>query len=372
MKKILISAGEESADFFAAGLAREIFKQQKGIKILGFGGEKMRQAGVDVRINLVKHALIGFVEVLFNIGGILKAYFNGLKIIREEKIDALIVLDYPGFHLKLIKSAKKTGVKKVIYYITPQVWAWNYKRVNELKKYIDLAIVILPFEKAILEKEGIKAMYFGHPSAANIVNTRSGALKKPKGKTIGIFPGSRTREIRSLLPIMCEACRKIKSIFKDVKFIIFKAGNIKPELINSIIEKSGCRDVEIVDGGNMQMRKYIVAAIAKSGTVTLELALLGIPELLIYKTNIISYFIGSFLAKVRFIGLANIILEKETIKEFIQRDANPNNICREAVRLLHEKKYVLEMKKNFAVLKKLVYKKDTMKNTAKAILQEIK
>ncbi len=373
LKKILISAGEESADFFAANLAKEIHKSTKGkVKILGFGGEKMKQAGVDVRIDLVKFALVGIIEVVFRLFDILRIYSRAVHIISDEKIDALIVLDYPGFHLKLIKAAKKAGVKKIIYYITPQVWAWHYERIYQIKKYVDLAVVILPFEKTIFEKEGINVRYFGHPAAESILGTTKKALKKHEGKIVGIFPGSRTREIKSLLPVICKACKRISETAKGVKFIIFKAGTIDETLMREIISRNDCPDMKIVDGSDVYLRKSLDCAIAKSGTITLELALLGIPELLVYRLNPVSFIIVRRLAStVNFIGLVNIILGKQVVKEFIQNNVTPENISMEAVKILREEKYRKNMKKNFAKLKALIYKKGTVKKTANAIVKEL-
>ncbi len=371
LKKILISAGEASGDFYAALLSRELIKKTRGnINIIGFGGDMMKSAGVDVRINLLKYAIIGFVEVFLKIFAILFVYYKAVSILKKEKPDMLIVIDYPGFHLKLIKKAKKIGIGKVIYYITPQVWAWKYERIYQIKKYVDLAIVVLPFEKKIFEKENIKVKYPGHPIAEYLLKTKRKLIKNGKNITIGIFPGSRKNEIKKIFPVILKSAILIFQKIKNAKFIIFKSHTIDVKTILKYFKRNDNLNIVITDGKE-KVNYKLDCAIAKSGTITLELALLKIPHLIVYKSSFFNYFLAKKMAKVSFIGLPNLILEKMIVKELIQYDLTPQNISEETYRIIKDRKYKMQMVKNFNTLKKLLYKKNINKKIADIILKEI-
>ncbi|HPD18282.1 MAG TPA: lipid-A-disaccharide synthase, partial [Candidatus Goldiibacteriota bacterium] len=235
MGKILISAGEESGDLYASLLVKEIKKQRKDAEIIAFGGERVKKAGADLKINLLKIAIIGFWEVVLNLFSIISILIKTTKILKQEKPDLLIVIDFPGFNLWLIKKARKAGVKKIIYWITPQIWAWDYDRIRTIKKYCDLCIVVFPFEKKIFEKEGIPVEYFGHPITEIIkINKSHRTGKKIK---IGIFPGSRESEVKSFLPDILKACVLIKKNLPDAEFILFKSKTIDYKIINDFLEK---------------------------------------------------------------------------------------------------------------------------------------
>lgn len=369
MKKVIISAGEASGDYYAAKLAIELKKITKNkIKIIGFGGEKMKDAGVDVRINLVKLSIIGFVEVIFKFMQILFTFFKTIDIIKNEKPDLLVVIDYPGFHLNLIKWAKNKGVKKIVYYITPQIWAWDYKRIYKIKKYIDLAIVILPFEKKLFESENIRVKYFGHPIAEYILKNKR-KLKKEKKINIGLFPGSRNSEIKKMFPIILKAANLIANNIKNVNFIIFKSHTVDTEYLLKFFNKNSNLNIKIVDSEN-KYNYFLNCAIIKSGTVSLEVALLGVPGVVVYKTSFISYLIAKKFLKVKYISLPNLILNKMVMRELIQNELTEHNIFMEIKRILTDAKYRNSMINDFKIIKKQLHKKDITKNVAKAILKE--
>lgn len=368
MKKVLISAGEASGDFFGAELAKQIKKLDKKTAIMGFGGPKMRAAGIDVKLDPVKHAVMGYWEALktlpFHLGLLLKAE----AVIKKEKPDVLVVIDSPSFHMPLIRAARRSGIKKIVYYSTPQVWAWKYNRIHEIKKYVDLCIVVLPFEREIFRKEGIKAEYFGHPVSPFIP---AGSNPAKRQETVGIFPGSRDNEIRYFFEDVLRACELIKSARKRVKFTLFKADTIKESELKKYISRHPGLKIKIVNGWDIKSRAALSAAVTKSGTVTLELALLGVPETVVYRVSKISYFIMRGLSGARHVSLPNIILKKEAVKEFIQDNLTPEKVAQEAVRMLSDKKYASKMRADFRSLRKMHGPaKDAVKNAAKAVLKE--
>jgi lipid-A-disaccharide synthase len=368
LKKVLISAGEASGDFYGAELAKQIKKLDKKTIVIGFGGPKMRAAGIDMRLDPVRHAAMGYWEVLKTLPFHLSLFFSAKNIIKKEKPDVLVVIDSPSFHMPLIKDAKNLGVKKVIYYSTPQVWIWKYERIYEIKKHADLCIVVLPFEKKIFRKEGIRAEYFGHPVSPFL--QASGGIKKSR-ETVGIFPGSRVNEIKYFFEDVLKTCELIKTARKNTEFKVFKADTIPPGLIEKYAQKHPGLGLKIIQGWDIKSRVGLSAAIAKSGTVTLELALLGVPEAVVYRLSGITYFIMSRMAGTKFVSLPNIILKKEAIKEFIQGNLVPEKIAAETLKILADRRYAAAIRGDFARLRKMHGPaKDAVKNAARAVLKE--
>lgn len=367
MIKVLISAGEASGDFYGAELAKQIKKLDGKARITGFGGPKMRAAGVDVRLDPVEHAVMGYWEVLKTLPLHLSLFFRAKKIIKTEMPDVLVVIDSPSFHMPIIREARRMGVKKVVYFSAPQVWIWKYRRIFEIKKYVDLVIAVLPFEKKYYQERGIRAEYFGHPSAPFIPAPTAGK----GGRTIGIFPGSRKNEIKYFFDDVLEACEIIKASEKTAKFIIFRADTIGESLLKKHLEKHPALKPRIVKGWDIKERASLSAAIAKSGTITLELALLGVPEAVVYRLSGITYFIMKSLSKKGFVSLPNIILKKEAVKEFIQDGLVPENVAAEVLKILSDKKYAAKMRVDFAALRKMHGPvKGAVRNAAKAVLSE--
>ena len=370
MINILISAGEASGDFYGAEIAKLLKAKLKNrARIIGFGGDKMRAAGVDVKIGLAGQAVFGFWEVLTRGREILASFRKAVKIIKEEKINLLVVIDYPGFHLALIKEAKKAGVDKVVYYIPPQVWAWKYKRIYSIKKYADLVIVKMPFEEGVYRKAKIKAKYFGHPLAEHMMKQHNFSKGKKGVRTIALYPGSRKGEIKRLLKPMLEAAVLIRKKFKKTSFVIVKADSVPRALIENIVSKYTGLDPAIFEQG-VKIPKP-ACAIAKSGTTTLELALLGIPEVVVYKVAWFDYFLIKLMAKAKMIALPNIIAGKLIVRELIQGDVTPENISGEVIKILSERKYSLNILNEFAKIKETLYKKGTVRDIAGAVIGEL-
>lgn len=371
--KILISAGEASGDNYGALLARALKKKKRGVNIIGFGGRAMAASGVDVKIELTKFALVGFIEVVKKIGSIIGVYNRALEIIKSEKPDALVVIDYPGFHLKLIKDARALGVKKIVYYITPQVWVWKYKRIFKIKKYTDLCVVVYPFEEKIFAKEGINVRYFGHPLKEMIPAVKKSVKKQAKQLNIGVFPGSRENEIRHFIGDILEACALTASKVKNVKFTFFLASEADMDFIKTRLSAYAGLKFEFKEGKDYAARASLDAAIAKSGTTTLELAMMGVPMAVVYRVNSLTFMMIKPMLTAKYAALPNIIAEKELVREFLQHNFKPAPVADEIIKIITDKKYSLKIK---ASLKKAVGSLDTSHNpsgqTAAAILGLLK
>lgn len=349
MKKIFISAGEASGDMYAAQLVRALSEKLPGVSFTAFGGAELAAAGAKIEIPLVRYAVIGFTAVISKLPGILAAYFRAKQLIKKEKPDMLIVTDYPGFHMKLIKAAKKLGVKKIVYFITPQVWLWGRERIEIIKKYCDFVINILPFEKEIFENSGVKAFYFGHPLAYMLKNI---AAEKNGVTEIGVFPGSRKSEIRDFMNDITKACVLIKKENPAVSFRAFAANTVNAEEIKKPFAKAGLK-IEISKGGDYAKRKGLAAAIVKSGTAALETALLKVPFAAVYRMRGIDYMIIKSKAKntkVRYATLPNIISDREIISELIQKGFTPENTASEINSLLKGGERVRKMAADFDAL----------------------
>ncbi len=368
MKKILISAGEASGDFYGAKLAGEILRvKKKKVSITGFGGPKMKESGIDIKLNQVEHAAMGFWEVIRNIFTHLGLYMKAVDLLKKEMPDVLIVIDSPAFHMPLIKQAKKIGIKKVIYYSTPQVWVWKPGRINELKKFTDLCIVVLPFEEKLLKDAGINARYFGHPMAPYLTP----AKPSKREKIVGIFPGSRVNEVNSFTEDMLKACALIKLSMKNVKFVLFKAGTIRDELIKPYLDKYQGLGIKVADGTDLKIKSSLSAAIAKSGTITLELAIMGIPMAIVYRVSELSYLMMKNIIKLKYVGLPNILLDKPAVKEFLQHDFKADKVAHEIIAVLKDKKYATGIRADLDRLRvKPKDAKNVVVNIAKEIIRE--
>ncbi len=348
--KYYIIAGEASGDLHGSNLINELKKFDADAAIRCWGGDKMQAAGGE----LVKHyrelAFMGFTEVLMN----LRTIFRNLKFCKEDilqfKPDALILIDYPGFNLRIAKWAKQQGLK-VIYYISPQVWAWKENRVKTMKQCIDKMIVILPFEKDFYKnKWNLEVEYVGHPLIEEIERHKAqGTRNKFSDRPIvALLPGSRKQEITKKLPVMLEVSKD----FPDHQFIIAEAPSVDDAFYKSFTEKYS--NVSAVKDQTYDLLMQAKAALVTSGTATLETALFGVPEVVCYKGGYLSYQIGKRLVKVKYISLVNLIMDKLVVKELIQNDLTKENLTNELRQLLTDETKIADMKKDYAVLKNLL------------------
>ncbi len=350
-----VIAGEASGDMHGSNLVREIKKLDNIADFRGWGGDLMQQAGVDVVKHYRELAFMGFIEVVMNINTIFKNLAFCKEDILKYNPDAIILIDYPGFNLRIAEWAKKRGFK-VIYYISPQVWAWKESRVKKIKKYIDKMLVILPFEKAFYDKWNYEVEYVGHPLAAVIddaqeeMNVSAEALPSPlnENNIIALLPGSRAQEVSKKLPVMLEASKD----FPEYKFIVAKA----PSLDDTFYEQftGTYKNVRSLRNKTYALLLQSKAALVTSGTATLETALFGVPQVVCYKGSAISYQIAKRLIKIKYISLVNLIMDRQVVKELIQDEMTAANIKTELNKLLKDPATITQMKQDYAELKKLL------------------
>ncbi len=360
--KYYVIAGEASGDLHGSNLIKEMKLLDTNADFRCWGGDKMQEAGA----TLVKHyrelAFMGFVEVLKNLKTILNNLDFCKKDILAHKPDALILIDYPGFNLRIAKWAKQQGLK-VIYYISPQVWAWKEGRVKAIKRDVDKMLVILPFEKEFYKKWDYEVEYVGHP-LVKVIDDFSADEKLFTGKdVIALLPGSRKQEILKKLPIMLEASKN----FPHYYFVIAKAPGIEESFYNDLLAPYS--NVSFVVNKTYQLLSESKAALVTSGTATLETALFGVPEVICYKGGNISYQIAKRLIKIKYICLVNLIMDKEVVKELIQDELTVENITKELHEILSDTQKQGLLKKDYALLRELLSKGgNASANAAKSIV----
>ena len=333
-KKLYVIAGEASGDLHGGNLVRALFAQagQEELKVRAWGGDHMQAAGAEV----VKHyrdlAFMGFTQVLINLRTILRNIKDCKADILAFKPDAIILIDYPGFNLRIAEFAHAHGIQ-VIYYISPQVWAWKAGRVKAIKRNVDHMYVILPFEKQWYAEHGMEVDFLGHPLLDALpVHSEERPGTEGAKPVVALLPGSRTQEITRMLPVMLSTVKH----FPEVAFKVAAAPSVPETLYRSII---GDVPVELVGNGTYALLKTAKAALVTSGTATLEAALIGTPEAVCYGGGAVNVWLAKRFIKVPFISLVNLIMGREVVRELIQGDMAPKELRKELDRLLNDVAY---------------------------------
>ncbi len=368
MSKIMFSAGESSGDQHAANMFKELKKQLPAVNGLGMGGAKMQQAGIDIRFDSSNIAVIGLIEVLTHYGEIRSALKLMQKLVVSEKPDLLVCVDYKEFNLKLARFAKQQGIK-VLFYVSPQVWAWRPGRVVTYGKAIDMMAVIFPFETAYYEVEKVPVTYVGHPSVDKVhpLHSKTEDLSyfslPADSLIVGILPGSRVNEIKRMLPVMLSAAEKLKKDHSEIQFVLPQADSISDELIQSYLQASSI-NITLIKNQPYDVIQCCNAIMTTSGTASLEIALLQIPMVIAYRLSAITYFFAKYLVKTKYIGLPNIIAGKGIVKELIQRDVTVESLAGEIDNILYNKKYRETILAELAIVKERLGKGGGSKNMA--------
>ncbi len=338
--KLYIIAGEASGDLHAANLVKELKKKHSDLYIRGWGGDRMALEGVEITRHIRDLAFMGFSEVVMNLKTILGNISYCKEDIRRFAPDAVILIDYPGFNLRIAPFAKKLGIK-VLYYISPQIWAWKSSRVHAIKKHVDEMYTILPFEEEFYARFDMQVHFVGHPLLDELKDYSED--NTVDSKVIALLPGSRKQEIRKMLPIMLT----MRSIFPGYEFKVAAAPSIEDSFYQSI---SG-DDIDLVRNGTYALLSSSTAALVTSGTATLECALIGTPEVVCYRGSGISYQIAKRLIKLKFISLVNLIMDQEVVRELIQSELNQKNLQVELSRILEDTEYRSKIKASYKLMR---------------------
>lgn len=360
--KYYIIAGEASGDLHGSNLMHELKSLDSNAEFRCWGGDKMQAQGGKIIKHYRDLAFMGFTEVLLNIRTILRNINFCKSDITNYKPDAIILVDYPGFNLRIAEFAKAKGYK-VFYYISPQIWAWKQSRVHKIKRVTDKVFTILPFEKDFYKKFNYEVDFVGHPLLDALDNSEIKPLEvdKTNKPIVALLPGSRKQEISAMLPIMLETSKH----FLNHRFIVAAAPSIDKAIYKDLT--NGFTNIEVVYGKTYDILKSSSAALVTSGTATLETALIGTPEVVCYKAGNISYAIAKQLVKVKYISLVNLIIDKPAVKELIQHDLNEKNLTHELGKLLNDYSYIQKIKTDYALLREKLGGPGASKKTATLI-----
>lgn len=336
--RILIVAGEHSGDLHAASVVRELLRRAPHLTIEGIGGDLMRQAGVRLHAHAGDLAVVGIVEVAARLPAIWRAYRSMIRCLRDRRPDLVILVDFPDFNLRLARRAFRLGIP-VVYFISPQVWAWRAGRIRSIQKYVRRLLVIFPFEEGFYRERGIEAVYVGCPlldqltSSPSMEEARRRLELEGEATVLGLLPGSRVGELTRHLPILLRSIRHLMVERPGLRVIIAVAGGLPLGLIES------CLDQEAISARVVQGRTYEVMAasdliLVASGTATLEAAIIGTPMVIVYRLAFLSWLLGRALIRVPYVGMVNLVAGRRVVPELIQFHATPERIADEARQLL--------------------------------------
>lgn len=354
-RKVMIVAGEASGDLHGGNLVRAMHRIDPDLSFYGVGGKSMQKAGVRLLADASDMAVVGLTEVIYKLGMILRVMHRLKASLKRERPDLVILIDYPDFNLPLARTASKRGIK-VLYYISPQVWAWRKGRIETIRRTVNRMAVILPFEEDFYREAGVNVTFVGHPLLDEVKKkyARAEALKrfglKEEAVTVGILPGSRASEVVRLLPEMVKACRILTEKISPLQFVLPLAGTLDPRFVRDILMQFPVK-VNVIQEEIYDVIAVSDVAIVASGTATLETALMETPMVVVYKVSASSYAIGRRFIRVDHIALANIIAGRTVVPELIQDEANPERIAAEVRELIVEKGKAREMKASLAEIR---------------------
>jgi len=373
---VLIVAGEASADLHGSNLVKAMKELDPGITFRGVGGQKMEKEGVGILTPSSEMAVVGLTEVLPRLRVIVGTYLKLKRILKKERPDLLVLIDYPDFNIKLSGVAKRFGVP-VLYYISPQVWAWRRGRVKKLRERVDRLAVILPFEEDFYRQRGLEAEYVGHPllDAIPARLDRNSALRdlaiEGAFPVIGLLPGSRKEEVANLLPLMAEAAAVLKVSFPNLNCLLPRASTICRDFIDSVLRNTRV-EIKIIEGDIHRVLKACDLALVASGTATLETAMMHTPMIVLYRVSPLSFWIGKRVIKVPFIALPNLVAEEKIVPELVQDELTTERLVQEALALLENGERRRDMINGLVKVREKLGEKSASRRTAQIALEMVR
>ena len=372
MKKLYFVAGEASGDEHGAALMQALRDFAPDFAFSGRGGPKMEAVAGGSFINWSDSAaVVGLWEVVKRYGYFREQFQNALDEIASIKPDAVVLIDYPGFNLRLARALRKRSpALKIIYYISPQVWAWNQGRIRQMARFLDLMLCIFPFEAELYNASGLRTVFVGHPMVQNLAALRTSEERQPN--LVGLFPGSRLREVRKILPVMLEAAREIAAQRAGIYFEVAAASDALAAEIRQMLPGSPLRDRErIVTGDAAGTMQRAFAGMVASGTATLESAFFRLPFVLVYKVTWPTYFAARLVLKTKHLGMPNVLAGREILPEFIQHEARPGPIAKAVMKLMDDQAERDRMISEFDAIIAKLGESGASAKAARAILDEL-
>ncbi|MEE9522467.1 MAG: lipid-A-disaccharide synthase [candidate division NC10 bacterium] len=340
-KKIFIVAGEASGDLHGADLTRALVTLDPEVTVVGMGGEQMRRAGVRLLIDASDLAPVGFTDVLPRLSALWRAFWQLRRSLGIERPNLLLLIDFPDFNMLLARVSRRIGIP-VLYYVSPQVWAWRRGRIQTLKRLVEKMLVTFPFEEVLYREAGVPVAFVGHPMLDRLreVPSREEARRElgcgDSDLIVGLLPGSREGEVRQHLPVLKESVAHIARTAPETRFLLAVAGSLPPRLVETLLQGSNSR-IRLVQGRTYQVMRAADLLITASGTATLEAGLLGTPMIIVYRVSQITWWVGKLVVEFPSlgIGMVNLVSGTRVVPELLQTDFTPERVAKTALELLH-------------------------------------
>jgi lipid-A-disaccharide synthase len=372
-KKLYLVAGEASGDARGAELIRALRERDASLEFFGAGGREMRALIGDHCVDWADEAVVGLWDVLKKYGYFKSQFDRMLAELAEIQPDALVLIDYPGFNQRLAREARRRLPQlKIIDYISPQVWAWQRGRIPKMARYLDLMLCIFPFEKPLYEQSGLRTVFVGHPMLDSLAEKRTGIPRDPQ--LIGLFPGSREKEVRRIFPVMAEAAVSMKSTHPELRFEAAAASHQLAEGMIATLEQLGQSEdfCAVTVRSSHELMQRAIAGMVCSGTATLEAAFFGLPLCVVYKAHWVTWIVGKRLVQIPFIGMPNVLAGREIAREFLQNDATPEALAHETLRLATNTEHREALQADLATVITGLGDRGAAHRAADAILEELR
>ena len=370
--KLYFVAGEASGDEHGAALMRSLRELGPELAFHGRGGPLMKKMAGDAFLNWSDAAaVVGLWEVVKRYGYFRKQFEETLREVASLEPDAVVLIDYPGFNLRLARALREKSPRlRIIYYISPQVWAWNRGRIRQMARFLDLMLCIFPFEAELYNQSGLRTIFVGHPMVENLGKRRTGEPRDPN--LIGLFPGSRSREVKKIFPVMLRASNRLVEERPEIRFEVAAASPPLASEIQRILARSPVREqVRVVTGDASSLMQRAFAGMVASGTATLEAAYFRLPFVLVYKVSWPTYFAARLVMRTRFLGMPNVLADREIVPEFLQHEARPKAIAHSVLQLMNELAVREQMISDFGAVIEKLGESGASAKAAQAILQEL-
>jgi lipid-A-disaccharide synthase len=371
-KRLYFVAGEASGDEHGAALMRSLRELAPELEFHGRGGPLMKEMAGDTFLNWSDAAaVVGLWEVVKRYGYFRQQFEETLREIAGLNPDAVVLIDYPGFNLRLARELRKTSPRlKIIYYISPQVWAWNRGRIRQMAGFLDLMLCIFPFEAELYNQSGLRTIFVGHPMIENLAKRRTGEARDPD--LVGLFPGSRSREVKKIFPVMLRAAARLVEARPEIRFEVAAASPVLASEIQRVLARSSLRErVRVVTGAASGLMQRAFAGMVASGTATLEAAYFRLPFVLVYKVSWPTYFAARLVMRTRYLGMPNVLADREIVPEFLQHEARPAAIARSLLQLLNESGVRDQMISEFDTIIEKLGEAGASAKAAQAIIAEL-
>lgn len=357
--KYFFIAGERSGDLHGSNLIKELKRLDFEAEISGYGGDMMESEGMELIRHYKNFSFMGIWEVITHLGAIRKEIRNCKKAIAQAQPDVLVLVDFPGFNLRMAKYAKQLGIK-TCYYISPKIWAWKKGRIKTIRKVVDKMLVILPFEVGFYEQLNFSVEYVGNPLMDATRTYDFQEIETSDQPTIAVLPGSRMQEVRSAVPVIKEMAR----LRSDYQFLVAGVSNLPKAAYKALAEHS---NVQMYYDRAYDLLKAANASVVTSGTATLEACLLSAPQVVVYKTSWLTYKIGRMVIKVPYLSLVNLIAEREVVRELIQEDFNAHTVLEEVEKIIHDSQYCSRILDDYMQVKEKIGFEPASKRAARAL-----